>query len=106
VIAAETTVIAAVETTTVETTTVEATAVKAGGDYLTRHCRGRVRYLCRRRFRCGRWRRSDGERSSACSQNRCDVGQYHSHNRTFMMAGQLAFDQPAFVSCNSRVAHS
>ena len=91
-IAAESTVIAA----TVIAAAVAAT-VKAGGDNLTRHDRGRVGYLCRRRRGRGRWCRSDGERSSARSQDRCDVGQFHSHNRTLVMAGLSAIDKPAFL---------
>ena len=89
-IAAESTVIAAMEATTV----VAATVI-AGGDNLTRHRRGRVGYLCGRRLGRSRWCRSDGERSSPRSQHRCDVGQFYSHNRTFVMAGLSAIDKPA-----------
>lgn len=95
-IAAESTGIAAVEAAAVEAATVTAATVKAGGDNRTCHRRGGVRYLCRRWLGCSRWCRSDCERSSARGQHRCDVGKFHSHNRTLVRAGQSAFDEPAF----------
>ena len=82
VIAAESTVIAAVEATAVVTAT-----VIASGNNLTRHGRRRVHCCRQRRLGRGRWRRNDGDRCSARCQHRCDVGQFHSHNRTFVMAG-------------------
>jgi hypothetical protein len=62
---------------------------------------------CRPRLGRGRWCRSDGDRGSARGQYWRDVGQLHSHNRTFVTAGPIGLRSAGVsVPCNSRVARA